>query len=121
MERLTMTDKEMDKIREHSPSFDCPVKAEEESITQKFCDTVCDEFQDECPFSNMAKKLKSYEDAEEQAIQSEKATAELYEAVTRAMREYYRRMEEVDKYYIQKLQEPITLSQRLKKWWNNNA
>lgn len=61
-----MTDAEMDEIRSYSPGFDCPVKAEnDECITQRFCDCVCDEFQSDCPFEKLAKKLKTYEDAED--------------------------------------------------------
>ena len=61
-ERLTFTDKEMDEIREYSPSFDCPVKSEEGDLVNQFCDSVCDEFQSNCPFMEMGKKLKCYED-----------------------------------------------------------
>lgn len=43
MKRLTMTDDEMDSVREYAPDFDCP-------------------------FSKMAQKLKRYEDAEEQGL-----------------------------------------------------
>lgn len=69
MERLTMTDAEMDEIRSYSPNFDCPVKAEDdECVTQRFCDCVCDEFQSDCPFEKLAKKLKTYEDAEDKGI-----------------------------------------------------
>lgn len=64
MKRLTMTDTEM---REIGPDFDCPVK-EDGSITQEFCDRVCDEFQNNCPFQKMAERLKEYEDAEEQGL-----------------------------------------------------
>ena len=65
MERLTMTDAEM---REIGPVFNCPVKAEDLSRTQEFCDRVCDEFQFDCPFQKMAMRLKKYEDLEEQGL-----------------------------------------------------
>lgn len=68
MERLTFTDAELDEIRQYAPDFDCPIKAEEGSITSRFCDRVCDEFQNTCPFKAMGKKLKEYEDAEEQGL-----------------------------------------------------
>lgn len=68
MDRLTMTENEMNEIRVAFPNFNCSVKAEENSITEKFCDKVCDEFQSNCPFKKMANKLKTYEDAEEQGL-----------------------------------------------------
>lgn len=61
-ERLTMTDAEMDEIRQYAPDFDCPVKAYEGSVTNLFCESVCDEFQNHCPFMEMSKRLKCYED-----------------------------------------------------------
>ena len=66
MERLTYTYDEMDEIRTMIlADYDCPIKAEEEdSTTQKFCNLVCDEFQDDCPFAKVGWKLKAYEDAE---------------------------------------------------------
>lgn len=64
MERLTMTDAEMEEIRQYNPDFDCPVKAD----ALNFCDYVCDEFQNNCPFKNMGNRLKAYEDAEEQGL-----------------------------------------------------
>jgi len=67
MERLTLTDKEMEEIRQYASGYDCPVKAED-VVTQNFCDTVCDEFQFNCPFMKMAIKLKAYEDAEEKQM-----------------------------------------------------
>lgn len=68
MKRLTFTDAEMDEIRQYAPDFDCPIKAEEGSITSSFCDRVCDEFQDTCPFKATGKKMKEYEDDEEQGL-----------------------------------------------------
>lgn len=68
MERLTMTDSEMDEIRQYAGNFDCPIKAEDDSTTQNFCDRVCDEFQKDCPFAKVGLKLKAYEDAEENGL-----------------------------------------------------
>lgn len=68
MERLTMTDGELNEIRQYCSDFNCPIKAEEDSVTQRFCDRVCDEFQGNCPFMNVGLKLKEYEDAEEQGL-----------------------------------------------------
>ncbi len=68
MERLTMTDAEIEEIRQICSYFDCPVKAEEDSVTQRLCDKICDEFQCDCPFQKMGQRLKAYEDAEEQGI-----------------------------------------------------
>ena len=68
MKRLTFTDAELDEIRQYAPDFDCPIKAEEGSITISFCDRVCDEFWSNCPFEKTGKKLKEYEDAEEQGL-----------------------------------------------------
>lgn len=68
MERLTMTNEELNEIRQCYSDFNCPIKAEEDSITQNFCDRVCDEFQEKCPFKNVGLKLKNYEDAEEQGL-----------------------------------------------------
>lgn len=68
MERLTMTDTEMEEIRQYAWNFNCPIKAEEDSTTQKFCNLVCDEFQYDCPFEKVGLKLKSYEDAEENGM-----------------------------------------------------
>lgn len=68
MKRLTMTNAEMDEIRKLSPTFNCPVKAEKDSNVQRFCDSVCDEWEFDCPFMKMGQRLKMYEDAEEQCI-----------------------------------------------------
>ena len=63
MKRLTMTDDELSEI----PNCNCPVKVVDDR-TQYFCESVCDEFQDNCPFMRMAQKLKEYEDLEEQGL-----------------------------------------------------
>ena len=63
-----MTDGELNEIRQYCSDFNCPIKAEEDSVTQKFCDRVCDKFQENCPFMNVGLKLKEYEDAEEQGL-----------------------------------------------------
>lgn len=63
-----MTDGELNEIRQYCSDFNCPIKAEEDSVTQRFCDRVCDEFQGNCPFMNVGLKLKDYEDAEEQGL-----------------------------------------------------
>lgn len=68
MERLTMTDAEMEEIRQFSHDFNCPIKAKEGSQTFNFCDYVCDKFQHDCPFMNVGHRLKAYEDAEEQGL-----------------------------------------------------
>ena len=68
MERLTMTNEEIESIRQYCEHFNCPIKAEEDDITNQFCDKMCDEFQDNCPFMKVGLKLKSYEDAEEQGL-----------------------------------------------------
>lgn len=59
MERLTFGDDEM--------MCNCPVKTtgDEDDVT-KFCDQVCDEWQSNCPYMKMGKKLKHYEDLEDQ-------------------------------------------------------
>lgn len=64
MKRLTYTDKEMEEM----PGMDCPVKQDDGSLVQDFCGRVCEEFQHNCPFEEMGKKLKAYEDAEEQGL-----------------------------------------------------
>lgn len=64
MERLTYTDKEMEEM----PGMDCPVREDDGSIVQKFCGEVCGEFGKDCPYKEMGKKLKEYEDAEEQGL-----------------------------------------------------
>lgn len=69
MERLTMTNEEIESIRQYCVHFNCPIKAEEDDITSQFCDKVCDKFQDNCPFMKVGLKLKSYE-AEDMAIQA---------------------------------------------------
>lgn len=61
MERLTFTDEEMERI-----DTDCPVK--NDYHIDRFCDNVCDEFQNNCPFMKMAQKLKAYEDKLEQGL-----------------------------------------------------
>ena len=63
MERLTYSDAEMEEF----PGPECPVR-EEGDIVSRFCSIVCDEFQSDCPFEKMGKKLKVYEDAEEQGL-----------------------------------------------------
>lgn len=63
-----MTDAEMEEIRQYAGNFNCPIKAEEDSTTQKFCNLVCDEFQYDCPFAKVGLKLKAYEDAEENGM-----------------------------------------------------
>lgn len=65
MERLTMTDAEMRGI---GPDFDCPVNVDNDGVISDFCDRVCDDFQNNCPFQKMAERLKEYEDAEEQGL-----------------------------------------------------
>ena len=68
MERLTFTDDEMKAIDEN---FDCPVKNnpdDDNDLVSRFCEKVCDEFQNDCPFEKTAKKLKTYEDLEEQGL-----------------------------------------------------
>lgn len=87
MERLTLTDKEMDEIRGYVPDFDCPVKAEEGDIVNKFCDTICDEFQSNCPFMKMGQKLKIYEDAEEQGLLL-RNPKDLEDAILNRMKEF---------------------------------
>lgn len=59
MGRLTYTDEEMSKM-----GIDCPVR-DIENVSD-FCERVCDEFQDDCPYMRMAEKLKRYEDNETQ-------------------------------------------------------
>ncbi len=61
MERLTFTDEELERI-----NTDCPVK--NDYHIDRFCDNVCDEFQNNCPFMKMAQKLKAYEDKQEQGL-----------------------------------------------------
>lgn len=63
MARLTFTDEEMKNI---DKDLTCPVK--NDAITQRFCDMVCDEFQFDCPFEKLGRKLKEYEDLEEQGL-----------------------------------------------------
>lgn len=62
MERLTFTEEEMNEFDD----LDCPVK--NYPLVSRFCDRVCDEFQQDCPYKEMGKKLKVYEDAEEQGL-----------------------------------------------------
>ena len=61
MERLTFTDEELWRI-----GTDCPVK--NDYHIDQFCDNVCDEFQNNCPFMKLAQKLKEYEDKQEQGL-----------------------------------------------------
>lgn len=68
MGRLTMTDEEIQKKTDVFPDFDCPVKEDEGGVAEKFCNRVCDGFDAICPFKEMAKRLKAYEDAEEQGL-----------------------------------------------------
>lgn len=63
MERLTMTDDEMNEI-----PVDCPVKLDDEGVVNAFCERVCDEFSQNCPFDKLGKRLKEYEDLEEQGL-----------------------------------------------------
>ncbi len=60
MERLTFKNEEM------TDGIKCPVK--NDYYIDEFCDKVCSIFQHDCPFMNMGKKLKSYEDAEENGL-----------------------------------------------------
>lgn len=62
MSRLTYTDEELAEFE----NMDCPVKANDR--VNRFCDRVCDEFQSNCPFKELGKKLKDYEDKEEQGL-----------------------------------------------------
>ena len=62
MARLTYTDEELTEFE----NLDCPVK--DTDIVNKFCEIVCDEFQSNCPFKELGKKLKAYEDKEEQGL-----------------------------------------------------
>ena len=69
MDRLTYTDDEMEKIRTMIlADYDCPIKAEKDSTTNTFCNLVCDEFEEDCPFAKVGLKLKAYEDAEENGM-----------------------------------------------------
>lgn len=69
MSRLTMTDAEIDEIRRlSSSSYDCYVRSEEGDTTEEFCNVVCEEFGNNCPFKRMADKLKEYEDLEEYGL-----------------------------------------------------
>lgn len=63
MERLTFTDAEMKNIGEN---FDCPVR--DNPLVDRFCEEMCAKFQADCPYKEMGKKLKAYEDAEEQGL-----------------------------------------------------
>ena len=62
MERLTFTDEELAEFED----MDCPVKNND--LVNRFCDSVCDEFQYNCPFKELGKKLKAYEDKQEQGL-----------------------------------------------------
>lgn len=62
MSRLTYTDEELAEFE----NMDCPVKAND--LVNRFCDRVCDEFQSNCPFKELGKKLKAYEDKQEQGL-----------------------------------------------------
>lgn len=62
MSRLTYTDEELAEFE----NMDCPVKAND--LVNRFCDIVCDEFQSNCPFKELGKKLKAYEDKQEQGL-----------------------------------------------------
>lgn len=88
MERLTFTDAEMAEI-----GIECPVMDYDESV-DKFCDKVCDEFQYNCPFEIMAKRLKAYEDTgltPEQLIEMDKLYSEMAVELGR-----YKKMQEDD-------------------------
>lgn len=63
MERLTFTDAEMKNIGEN---FDCPVR--DNPLVDRFCEVMCAKFQADCPYKEMGKKLKAYEDVEEQGL-----------------------------------------------------
>lgn len=56
MERLTYTTSEME-----NNGIDCPVKADND-LVDRFCNQVCDEFENNCPYAMMGIKLKEYED-----------------------------------------------------------
>lgn len=56
MERLTFTDLELE-----ANGHDCTVKIFDKTVG-KFCDKVCEEFQYNCPFDKLGRKLKAYED-----------------------------------------------------------
>lgn len=62
MGRLTYTDEELNEFE----NMDCPVKIND--LVGRFCDRVCDEFQHNCPFKELGKKLKVYEDKIEQGL-----------------------------------------------------
>lgn len=56
MERLTFTDLELE-----MNGHDCTVKLFDKTVGN-FCDKVCEEFQYDCPFDKLGRKLKAYED-----------------------------------------------------------
>ena len=56
MERLTFTDLELE-----MNGHDCTVKLFDKTVGN-FCDKVCEEFQYNCPFDKLGRKLKAYED-----------------------------------------------------------
>ena len=60
MERLTFRDDEM--------QCECPVRCNEDDDVSQFCNQVCDEWQSNCPYMNMGKKLKHYEDLDEKGL-----------------------------------------------------
>ena len=62
MSRLTYTDEELAEFI----NMDCSVKAND--LVCEFCNRVCDEFQSNCPFKELGKKLKAYEDKQEQGL-----------------------------------------------------
>ena len=56
MERLTFTDLELE-----VNGCDCVVRDVDETF-DNFCEKVCEEFQYDCPFDKLGRKLKAYED-----------------------------------------------------------
>lgn len=55
-----------DRLTKYYPYCDCFVNQDNDDNTKEFCQKMCDEFQDNCPFKRMADKLAQYEDLEEQ-------------------------------------------------------
>ena len=91
MERLTFTDLELE-----MSSHDCTVKIFDKTVVN-FCEKVCEEFQYDCPFDKLGRKLKAYEDTgltPEQII----AMDEEYTKMARELGEYKQKLENVNRY-----------------------
>ena len=91
MDRLTFTELEIEKN-----DYGCVVKNVDEKF-ESFCDKVCDEFQYDCPFDKLGRRLKLYEDTgltPEQIL----AMDEEYGKMAKELGEHKQKIENVERY-----------------------